>query len=356
MFKKLKTAKDILSNEGITSLSMILRKRLARKLAGDTLSGLFPVMGHYRHHDGENIPLYACYREYLKPHHFLSHISKKGYEQYIRDNGSCDVIWSGINSALKFHSFISKELQIDIKGKKILEIGCGYGALSYVLAAYGAAKVQGVDISISKPRYNNQYLNLLNCAIDQLPIMSGRRIDELEKIVSISEIDNQSPEINDQFDIILSVSVLEHVNDIRAGLNAMHCLLKKGGVMVHQFNPFFSENGGHEFCILDFPWGHVRLTRQEFISYLETYRTWEKDKAIEVYDHNFNNPKFTLVEIDDFLNDLGFKTIYSSGKRSFYWKPDSAQNHILAQCKRSYPKITWQDLAFDTVIRFVRKE
>lgn len=349
--RKLASATNLLRKEGLGGLVSFARLRAARKLAGNTLSSMFPVMAHYTHPDGESICLYAGYRDYIKPLHFLAHTDGEGYRLFLRDNAESYILMAGLGGALQFISFITDDLHIEIKGKKILDVGCGDGALAYVLAAQGAAEVHGVDIDFSYLQVNPRHRDILKDSISHLPCMTSKDFENLEKNVKIYSLDIQSPTIDERFDIIVSNSVLEHIVDLRAALTAMHELLKPGGVMVHRFNPFFSETGGHEYCILDFPWGHVRLSREEIAEYLGTYRAWEKDRALELLYHSFNDPKLSLSEIDDFISTLGLEITYASERRTFSWKPDSEPSRILAQCRRHYPTITWRDLVSDTVVR-----
>ncbi len=125
--------------------------------------------------------------------------------------------------------------------------------------------------------------------------------------------------------------------------------------MVHRFNPFFSETGGHEYCVLDFPWGHVRLSKEEISEYLGTYRAWERDMALKLLYQSFNDPKLSLSEIDDFVSTLGLKIRYAFEKRAFFWKLDSEPSRILSQCRKHYPSITWRDLISDGVVRVLYK-
>ena len=158
---------------------------------------------------------------------------------------------------------------------------------------------------------------------------------------------------NEKFDIVLSNTVLEHIIDLKSGISVMKDLLKPGGIMIHQFNPFFSETGGHEFCILDFPWGHVRISEEEFKEYLETFRNWEKDKAVGFYNNSFNNPKLNIEEIDKHIESNGMKIRVAKEKRRFRWKPEEPLPMVLKQAKQNYPKITMRDLLSDNVLRII---
>jgi len=74
-----------------------------------------------------------------------------------------------------------------------------------------------------------------------------------------------------------------------------------------------------------------------------------------ILDNAFNVPKFTLNEIDSLAKDSGFENIYSMQKRAYSWIADSSPSRILSQCRRTYPKITWQDLISDNVVRVSKR-
>jgi len=351
----IKKAVTILKEEGAARLFDVCRSRIARNLMGNSLSKIFPVMAYYVHSDGERIPLYAGYRDYIKPLHILAHADKDGYELFMRDNAQNYVGIAGLSGALQFLKFMESELRVDIRGKKILDVGCGDGALAYVLAAHGAGEVHGMDVDFAYRQLVPQQHDFLREAVSQLPIMKGRKIEDIERHIHIFEGDIQKPQMEGKYDIIVSLSVLEHICNLQVGMTAMLDILKTGGVMIHQFNPFFSETGGHEFGILDFPWGHVRLSREEIADYLRTYRAWEKEKALIHLDQSFNNPKLTLDEIDKLIENLKMTTLHASESRSFSWKYDASLELILNQCRQNYQSITWHDLSSDKVVRFLKK-
>jgi 2-polyprenyl-3-methyl-5-hydroxy-6-metoxy-1,4-benzoquinol methylase len=340
MIRKLKSAHSILREEGAIELLSRLRLRAGRNLAGNSLSSIFPVMAYYNHPEGERIPLYAGYRDFMKPLHCIAHTDAEGYKLFCRDNAQNYLGTTRLGGALQFYHFITRDLHLDIKGKRILDVGCGDGAFAYVLAAHGAAEVDAIDTDFSYRQLNPQHQDLLREAVRDLPVMADQKMEDLERRVRIFEGDIQRIQIQEQYDIVMSLTVLEHVFDLRAGLKAMCDLLKPGGLMIHRFNPYFSETGGHEFGILDFPWGHVRLSREEIALYLGTYRAWEKDQTLDILDQAFNSPKLTLNEIDTLFGTLGLTILHASESRAFSWKPDSSQEDILKQCRRNYPAIT----------------
>ena len=95
---------------------------------------------------------------------------------------------------------------------KILDIGCGGGLISEPMARLGA-NVTGIDASEKNIKIaqihseeNNLKINYINS--------SPERLKEKE-----------------EFDIILNLEIIEHVEDVKLYMNSCSKLLKKGGLM-----------------------------------------------------------------------------------------------------------------------------
>lgn len=354
MLNKIKYAARTIKSKGFSHLKSEIKVKLSHKLSGNRLSNLFNKMGYIKLSDGNTTPLYAGYRDYIQPYHYISHSSEEAVNRYFEENIK-DWINGSISGAQIFYTGVIKDYNIDIKNKKILEIGASDSTLSYMLAIEGAAEVHSTDIDFDFKNKYSKHLGKIkeklfaDCRLDK------KSIKETGEKVKIYYLDIQNANISDKFDIIISKTVLEHIVDLKSGIQAMGDLLKPGGLMLHQFNPFFSETGGHEFCILDFPWGHVRLSEKEFESYLEIYRNWEKQRAMDFYKKSFNHPKLTLEEIDSCFKSNGMKILHSYEKRRYKWKTDETMSVILGQAKKNYPDITTRDLFGDYVLRIVQK-
>jgi 2-polyprenyl-6-hydroxyphenyl methylase/3-demethylubiquinone-9 3-methyltransferase len=104
------------------------------------------------------------------------------------------------------------ERQAGLRGKHVLDVGCGGGILSEGMAARGAI-VTGIDLA-DKPLKVAQ-LHLLE---------SGRKV-EYRKI-SAEDLARERPH---QFDIVTCLEVLEHVPDPASTVRACVQALKPGG-------------------------------------------------------------------------------------------------------------------------------
>ncbi len=98
------------------------------------------------------------------------------------------------------------------KKLKILDIGCGGGLISEPMARLGA-KVTGIDASEKN--------------------IQVARIHSKESNLEINYL-NSSPEKlkeREEFDIILNLEIVEHVEDVELYINSCSKLLKKNGLM-----------------------------------------------------------------------------------------------------------------------------
>jgi len=117
-------------------------------------------------------------------------------------------------SFFKLANLKFKELLGYVKGKKILDVGCGRGSLSFYLAEKGA-NVIGIDLS-------KNFIDICE-----------QVATELKLDIEFKVMNAQIPEFDDNtFDIITGSRVIHHLPDIETFLTASKRLLKKKGYIV----------------------------------------------------------------------------------------------------------------------------
>ena len=102
--------------------------------------------------------------------------------------------------------------KVPLKNIKILDIGCGGGLLSEPMCRLGA-KVTGIDASAKNINIAKLHSKKNNLQINYF-------CSSPEKF-----------EPNDEFDVILNMEIVEHVEDVNFFLKSCSKLLKKNGIM-----------------------------------------------------------------------------------------------------------------------------
>ena len=154
--------------------------------------------------------------------------SKKITKRIIEDNSIFDELatewWKPDGSFRALHAFnfvrikfikdtLKKKSINSIRNLKILDIGCGGGILCEPLARLGA-KVTGIDENKKAIEAAKEHSKKNKLKINY-------------KALSYDEI-----KLNEKFDVILSMEVLEHIDDIGILISNSKKLLKKNGIFL----------------------------------------------------------------------------------------------------------------------------
>lgn len=130
--------------------------------------------------------------------------SKEGYDKYAK---LYDKKLEFLNS---FEKNMLMKMAGDVKGKKVLDIGCGTGRLARVLIEKNA-DYTGVDISeemLKIAKKKNTKGKFLEADIEELPFE------------------------DESFDVIICAFVIVHVGDLKEAFREAYRVLKKGGIFV----------------------------------------------------------------------------------------------------------------------------
>lgn len=137
-----------------------------------------------------------------------------------------------------------------IRGKSVIDFGCGEGAEAIEMALNGAAKVVGIDIRE----------NLLDIATQ------SARAAGVENICSF-KLSTQEPA-----DVIVSLDSFEHFAEPGQVLSIMASLLKPHGEVIASFGPtWYHPLGGHLFSV--FPWAHLMFSEKALIRWRADFKT-----------------------------------------------------------------------------------
>jgi SAM-dependent methyltransferase len=139
---------------------------------------------------------------------------------------------------------------IGLEGTLIADIGSGDGIIDFGIAMKARpAKVVGYDIRPTD-------LDALRRAVAAAGV--SEEFPDAEHFAFVeSEVDH-IPAKNDSFDVVVSWSTFEHVDQPVQMLQEVHRILKAEGVFFLQLWPFFdSEHGGHLWLSVEEPFAHL---------------------------------------------------------------------------------------------------
>lgn len=117
---------------------------------------------------------------------------------------------------LSFYPYLTGYLPDDLHGKRVLEIGLGYGTLGSVLVDRGA-RYTGVDISPGP-------VDMMRHRI----ALAGREAECDARQASALAL----PFTDGEFDVVVSIGCLHHTGDLAAALTEVRRVLRPGGVAV----------------------------------------------------------------------------------------------------------------------------
>lgn len=135
--------------------------------------------------------------------------------------------------------------------KSVCDFGCGAGGKSIWLKETGAREVVGVDLSetlISQAKKHSKQAH--PCTF------------RVENICTTTCSD-------DQFDIVIANDVMEHVNQPFHMLEEAYRILKPGGILCINFEPYYHFLGHHMWDVIHIPWAHVLFSEQTRIDAYE---------------------------------------------------------------------------------------
>lgn len=158
----------------------------------------------------------------------------------------------------------------NIRGKKILDLGCGPGIHAKKMQALGA-KVKGIDIS-------EELLALAKAEAPKVEFTLGNA--------------NKLPYENNEFDIVVSSLVMNHINDWNSVLREVRRVLKKNGIFVFSgYNPVTEK-------VVKIKWFFRKFRiLKDYFKEEKRVGKWRKDKNISADITHYHKTYGTIVKL-----------------------------------------------------------
>ncbi len=323
-------------------------------------SNEYQYMGVFRRDDGSEVTLLDGLREDIKPNwksmvNPAQRISLPSEKMLAGKVKKCRDNVNDLELMLKAHG-------ISLHRKLILEIGCYDGIQAYQLSTvtseavlasdmseYYIVQRQGEKLNIDSLEAQNTNLNKLR---QHCLDFFNSKTDVIADVNFVEDDITTSTLPDACVDVICSWEVLEHLSDPVKAFENMYRLLKPGGICYHEYNSFFSIDGGHSLCTLDFHWGHARLHNVEFDRYVDDLRPKENEIDKNFFYKSLN--RMTLSLLKKYAESAGFtvKTIIPWVNEFHIELVDGV---ILDQVREVYPTAEMLDLVSPKVCVVIQK-
>ena len=165
----------------------------------------------------------------------------------------------------------------ELKGKRVLDLGCGFGEHCRRFVDYGAEKVVGVDISEK----------MLEVAMTE---NSHPRITYIN--IPMEEI----PQLNEQFDVVVSSLAFHYIEDFEGVIKNVYDMLDVGGIFLFsQENPLCTCHSGGNRWTRDEKGNKLYLNLADYGVEGERESVWFVDN-VKKYHRTFSTIINTLIE------------------------------------------------------------
>jgi len=152
-------------------------------------------------------------------------------------------------SGSKLEKLFGKDVWDLLRGRTVLDFGCGRGEDAVAIAQHGAQFVTGLDIR------------------EDLLQAARRRAHE----AGVGSRTRFTQNAAAPADVIVSLDAFEHLHDPDTALAQMYSLVKPGGRALIAFGPtWYHPRGGHSFSV--FPWAHLVFTERALLRWRANFR------------------------------------------------------------------------------------
>jgi len=181
-----------------------------------------------------------------------------------------------------------REHGVALQGRRVLDVGCGFGGMMSVWTECGAVPV-GVDMNLGRLKSLDGHL--VAGDVSALPFRS------------------------DSFDFVCAHDCVEHVPGTRLALQEIYRVLVPSGLAFIAFPPFYGPYGGHQ---------HGCRTLARFLPYghLLPQGLWLRLAASEIYARSFLGlARLSMRKFENAAASAGFRT---AACRVFLLRPEVA--------------------------------
>lgn len=179
---------------------------------------------------------------------------------------------------------------IDFSGRTVLDFGCGFGSMSFVVASKNAKRVVGIDIDDERLDYARRKLAADYASLS--PTLHFCRPEELRP--------------QETFDVVISEDSFEHYEDPARIMNVIRGYLGEHGKVLIGFGPLWkSPRGGHLGYMTKVPWAHLLFPERVILRERRRFRPLENARTFAEVRGGLN--KMTLEKFIRTIAETGYE-------------------------------------------------
>jgi SAM-dependent methyltransferase len=181
----------------------------------------------------------------------------------------------------KLEKLMGASIWDELRGKVVLDFGCGSGAEVIEVAQHGALRVIGLDIR------------------ESVLVQARQAAGE----AGVADRCSFASDTTEKADVILSVESFEHFADPAAVLRSMRRLIKDDGRVMTVFGPtWYHPLGGHLFSV--FPWAHLIFTEAALLRWRSDFKT---DRATRFHEVEGGLNQMTIRRFEKLVAESDFR-------------------------------------------------
>lgn len=197
----------------------------------------------------------------------------------------------------------------DLKGKRVLDLGCGFGEHCKQFIEQGAQKVVGIDISekmlaVAQKENANPNISYINMPMENIG------------------------ELDEKFDVVVSSLAFHYVEDYAGVVKNIYNLLEKEGIFIYsQENPLCTCHSGGDRWTRDEKGNKIHLNLRDYGIEGERESVWFVDN-VKKYHRTFSTIINTLINagfsIEKMIEPLPSEEILANypDYQDLFHKPD----------------------------------
>jgi len=185
---------------------------------------------------------------------------------------------------------------VDLRGKDMLDAGCGPGGKTIFFSEQGVKSITGIDIDPERIDLARKFAQSKGASLPQF------------SVASLADLPFQKG----QFDVIFLNDVVEHIERpiLIKALSECKRVLRPGGKICVEFPPWTAIDASHLYDYIHIPWCQVFFSDRTLLNVLDKLTPDEQPITKMSYAQHYKElNKITISEFKKIVGDLQFKII-----------------------------------------------